>query len=288
MTSEPTAEAVCTTCSIPPDDRVLYEDGRCTDCRKAVGLVTGERWQLYHYLERPSVTVQREAIDLGLVTSNEVRDPPMKPGNTSHHIAVRTLIIARAREQGKLADIFPPLPTLPEPVEEPEADAPSQSTEAARERERRLSYDAAVAAVAFGEAHPDDDELDLSSYTQGYRDALAAARPEPPVEGPIDGLHEKFTVFRNDGRDRAGGDKEGARYFVLDYIHDPIAQSALDYYAKLARNEGLVELADDLDEVLRDGRNTAGGGAGGPAVWLAVDSVEARYEAHLRLERSKR
>ena len=48
--------------------------------------------------------------------------------------------------------------------------------ETAIERERRLSYDAAVAAVAFGEAHPDDDELDLSSYTQGYRDALGAPR----------------------------------------------------------------------------------------------------------------
>ncbi len=72
--------------------------------------------------------------------------------------------------------------------------------ESALERERRLSYEAARAAVAFGEAHPDDDELDLSSYTQGYRDALAA---EVPRVAELEALPELYI-----GNGLAGGDIE--------------------------------------------------------------------------------
>ena len=46
------------------------------------------------------------------------------------------------------------------------------------DRKRRLSYEAARAAVAFGEANPDNDELDLTSYSQGYRDAAEQAEAE--------------------------------------------------------------------------------------------------------------
>jgi hypothetical protein len=65
------------------------------------------------------------------------------------------------------------------------------------------------------------------------------------------GLHQKYRVERIDGRDKPGGDKPGARYFVLDYAHDPLAHTALGFYAVLAREAGYEALADDLDAVRR-------------------------------------
>lgn len=47
-------------------------------------------------------------------------------------------------------------------------------------------------------------------------------------DGPVYG---KFYVERVDGRDLPGGDKENARYFVLDYVNDPFARDALYAYA---------------------------------------------------------
>lgn len=47
-----------------------------------------------------------------------------------------------------------------------------------------------------------------------------------------DGLYGKFRVERVDGRDKPGGDRDQARYFVLDYAHDPFAVAALEAYAK--------------------------------------------------------
>jgi len=44
------------------------------------------------------------------------------------------------------------------------------------------------------------------------------------------GMYEKFRVERTDDRDKAGGDREGARYFVLDIDHDPFAPVALEAY----------------------------------------------------------
>lgn len=46
-----------------------------------------------------------------------------------------------------------------------------------------------------------------------------------------DGLFKKFNVSRVDGRDRPGGDKENAFYFVLDIANDPFARDALATYA---------------------------------------------------------
>lgn len=73
---------------------------------------------------------------------------------------------------------------------------------------------------------------------------------------PTDGLRAKFHVERVDGRDKPGGDKAGARYFVLDYIHDENARAALALYADLCETE-LPELAADLWAQLRE--------AGGPS-----------------------
>ncbi len=45
-------------------------------------------------------------------------------------------------------------------------------------------------------------------------------------------LQQKYYVERIDGRDRAGGDRAGSKYFVLDYIHDPYSLPALEAYAQ--------------------------------------------------------
>jgi hypothetical protein len=60
-----------------------------------------------------------------------------------------------------------------------------------------------------------------------------------------DGLYGKFRVARVDGRDQPGGDKSGARYFVLDYVHDENARAALMFYADLCEDD-LPALAADL------------------------------------------
>jgi hypothetical protein len=64
-----------------------------------------------------------------------------------------------------------------------------------------------------------------------------------------DRLFSKFTVPRKDGRDQPGGDKADARYFVLDYVHDPFARVALEAYAEACRGQ-LPGLAADLVHAL--------------------------------------
>lgn len=59
------------------------------------------------------------------------------------------------------------------------------------------------------------------------------------------GLFHKFRVERVDGRDRPGGDKEGAFYFVLDVANDPYARTALVAYAEACKYDE-NELAQDL------------------------------------------
>jgi hypothetical protein len=59
------------------------------------------------------------------------------------------------------------------------------------------------------------------------------------------GLYAKYHVERVDGRDQPGGDKTAARYFVLDYVHDPFAREALAAYANACERE-LPQLARDL------------------------------------------
>ena len=95
-------------------------------------------------------------------------------------------------------------------------------------------------------------------------------------------LHQKYVVMRMDDRDLPGGDKEGARYFVLDYHHDPIAQAALAHYIELARNEGHEPLADDLEASLKEVLELQGSG---PNTMMPMDAVVIRWEGHLRLER---
>lgn len=64
-----------------------------------------------------------------------------------------------------------------------------------------------------------------------------------------DGLHAKFRVERITESSR-GIDHSGCRYFVLDPQHDDMAYAALAYYAEIARAQGYVPLADDLDQWL--------------------------------------
>jgi hypothetical protein len=63
-----------------------------------------------------------------------------------------------------------------------------------------------------------------------------------PKDGPIYG---KFYVTRVDGRDRPGGDKANAQYYVLDYANDPFAREALMYYAFKCADE-FPQLANDI------------------------------------------
>jgi hypothetical protein len=60
-----------------------------------------------------------------------------------------------------------------------------------------------------------------------------------------DRLHGKFRVERVDGRDKPGGDKAGAHYFVLDYVNDPYARTALAAYARACEKK-LPGLSRDL------------------------------------------
>ncbi len=65
------------------------------------------------------------------------------------------------------------------------------------------------------------------------------------------GLYGKFNVSRVDERDREGGDRENAQYFVLDYVNDPFAKQALQFYAFICHND-YPELSQDLWIALRD------------------------------------
>lgn len=60
------------------------------------------------------------------------------------------------------------------------------------------------------------------------------------------GLYAKYYVARMDGRDAPGGDKDNARYFVLDYVNDPGAVVALRAYIHWAEDNGYDSLALDL------------------------------------------
>ncbi|MFG3710800.1 hypothetical protein [Micromonospora sp. NPDC047730] len=66
-----------------------------------------------------------------------------------------------------------------------------------------------------------------------------------------DQLYNKFDVRRTDGRDQPGGDKEGARYFVLDYVNDPRARVALAAYADVVADDE-PGLAADLRGLVAD------------------------------------
>lgn len=63
------------------------------------------------------------------------------------------------------------------------------------------------------------------------------------------GLFEKFRVERVDGKDKPGGDKDGAEYFVLDYAHDPDGWVAAASYAVTCSDRRPV-LSQDLSRRL--------------------------------------
>jgi hypothetical protein len=80
------------------------------------------------------------------------------------------------------------------------------------------------------------------------RRVFAATCLRKGVSMPQDsGLFQKFWVRRVDGRDRPGGDREGAVYFVLDVVHDTEhAAAALAAYADSCQEEQPT-LASALD-----------------------------------------
>lgn len=79
----------------------------------------------------------------------------------------------------------------------------------------------------------------------------------PEAEAASVGLYGKFHVERADGRDRPGGDKADARYFVLDYAQDPVARVALRAYIEELKDQGIEpELAEDLSRELSQTRKS--------------------------------
>lgn len=68
-------------------------------------------------------------------------------------------------------------------------------------------------------------------------------------------LYQKFNVNRVDGRDRPGGDRAGAVYFVLDLEHDSFAAEAFAAYGEACRH-ALPLLADRIAECYDTGDYT--------------------------------
>lgn len=65
-------------------------------------------------------------------------------------------------------------------------------------------------------------------------------------------LYSKFDVQRADGRDLQGGDRQDARYFVLDLTYDPFAMAALEAYANQCQRL-YPALAADLFRIVDNG-----------------------------------
>lgn len=65
------------------------------------------------------------------------------------------------------------------------------------------------------------------------------------------GLFGKYYVSRVDRKDRRGGPKENAGYFVLDFVHDPHAIAALVAYARACRKDSPL-LAADIDKIVKE------------------------------------
>lgn len=65
------------------------------------------------------------------------------------------------------------------------------------------------------------------------------------------GLLNKYTVYRNDGRDCPGRMHHGCHYFVLDLDHDAIAVEALKFYAENFR-ETHPEIFADLQALIEE------------------------------------
>jgi hypothetical protein len=73
----------------------------------------------------------------------------------------------------------------------------------------------------------------------------------PDAEAASVGLYGKYHVERADGRDKDGGDRANAQYFVLDYANDPVAEVALRaYIAELVKRGEQPQLVKDLNRAL--------------------------------------
>lgn len=109
------------------------------------------------------------------------------------------------------------------------------------------------------EAEPETEEYEIFEYGSEEPIETLKVVPEatfhgeqevatPQAEEESVGLYGKFTVERNDGKDRPGGPKDGARYFVLDYVNDPVARVALRAYVNELRRQKIEpELIEDLN-----------------------------------------
>jgi hypothetical protein len=64
------------------------------------------------------------------------------------------------------------------------------------------------------------------------------------------GLYKKFIIQRTDGSSGHGGKHEQCCYFVLDLVHDPHADAAIEAYADACEHEQPA-LAADLRKWLR-------------------------------------
>lgn len=103
--------------------------------------------------------------------------------------------------------------------------------------------------------HEDGSEEDGSEEEELFTGGVVRNTPAvvgevatPAAEAASIGLYGKFRVERSDGRDRPGGDKDQARYFVLDYVNDPVARIALRAYVTELKKRGTEpELAKDLN-----------------------------------------
>lgn len=108
--------------------------------------------------------------------------------------------------------------------------------------------------------------------------ALVAYRQTTP-----DRLYGKFFVQRSDGRDLPGGDKADAAYFVLDYVHDHYARTALATYAD-ACEQDLPGLAADLRTRLAELHETQQRWAAERAKSLAAHLRREREELRVRAD----
>lgn len=100
-----------------------------------------------------------------------------------------------------------------------------------------------IAAEAYAKARYTDAAGKAGDDLVFAVDALS--RSHDAEQSASDRLYGKFHVKRADGRDQPGGDKADARYFVLDYVHDPAARTALRAYAD-ASEQTAPRLAADL------------------------------------------
>lgn len=69
-----------------------------------------------------------------------------------------------------------------------------------------------------------------------------------------DGLDDRYTVQRNDGRDAPGEKHHGCRYFVIDLDHDPAAPIMLQAYGRHLLSQGRSSEADSFFAAAADRR----------------------------------